>query len=219
MPPAPGMIASLVSGRPRTHPSDPTLEAAREGEVDRVRRLRGGRSGGEGTAHLRSQERASSKPPPRATPPTAAMVGTGSLCSARKDARRRFTKATTSSSPIARRSFRSAPFEKKTGRVKRFQCHVSSPVVFRLLPRHSNPIRASTYLRKRHSRYTSAQQHILLCGLLSTHSPLQRSVPGLLTYYAPARFCFAFCLVLFSPRRGHDPPTAWPLDHTPNRTY
>lgn len=129
MPPAPGMIASLVSGRPRTHPSDPTLEAVREGEVDRVRRLRGGRSGGEGTAHLRSQERASSKPPPRATPPTAAMVGTGSLCSARKDARRRFTKATTSSSPIARRSFRSAPFEKKkTGRVKRFQCHVSSPV-------------------------------------------------------------------------------------------
>eukprot|EP00213_Chloropicon_mariensis_P001614 CAMPEP_0197482526 /NCGR_PEP_ID=MMETSP1309-20131121/55989_1 /TAXON_ID=464262 /ORGANISM="Genus nov. species nov., Strain RCC998" /LENGTH=113 /DNA_ID=CAMNT_0043025045 /DNA_START=71 /DNA_END=412 /DNA_ORIENTATION=- len=57
VPPAPGMIASLVSGSPTTASWLPTLK---------------------------SHARASSNPPPSAMPSSAAIVGTGILCIAWK---------------------------------------------------------------------------------------------------------------------------------------
>ena len=82
MPPPPGMMASVVSGRPMTA----AVEAIRM-----------------------SHASASSKPPPSATPLIAAIVGTGisaTACIAREI---EATASATSTDPRPARSFRSAP--------------------------------------------------------------------------------------------------------------
>ena len=86
--PAPGMIASLVSVRPmRAFP----------------------------LATRKSHDIAISKPPPRATPSTAAITGIGSLENEDKSARARATAGPTSDSAMVRRSLRSAPAQKNPG--------------------------------------------------------------------------------------------------------
>mmetsp|Transcript_20440 Transcript_20440/g.40877 ORF Transcript_20440/g.40877 Transcript_20440/m.40877 type:complete len:262 (-) Transcript_20440:141-926(-) len=85
VPPAPGMMAREVSGRPKRASAPATLM---------------------------SHERAISRPPPSAAPSTAAMVGSGRLESAVKVLRRELTNVDASSWLMVLRSLRSAPAQK-----------------------------------------------------------------------------------------------------------
>mmetsp|Transcript_14982 Transcript_14982/g.21663 ORF Transcript_14982/g.21663 Transcript_14982/m.21663 type:complete len:218 (+) Transcript_14982:1564-2217(+) len=89
VPPAPGRMASDVSGSPMWVEEDTTR---------------------------RSAARASSRPPPRATPSMAAIVGMGRVAKSEVRFRRRVTKCWTSSGDVIRlRSFKSAPAQKTLG--------------------------------------------------------------------------------------------------------
>lgn len=108
VPPAPGMIPNFVSGKPIFVAPGPTCPR----QLQIVIRQCGSRAG---PAMRRSQARASSKPPPRAGPSIAAMVGTSRFSNRWSAALKSAKNLSTCTWVIVLRSTRSAPAQNEPG--------------------------------------------------------------------------------------------------------